>query len=58
MNQPDLDRWTTAFALVAFLGLFLAPLLLTQAGQQKHQIRYVVAILILFSVVLVYYALY
>lgn len=58
MNKPDLDQWTTAFALMAFLGLFLAPLLLKQAGQRRHQIRYVVAILVLFSIVLVYYVLY
>ncbi|GAB4004413.1 hypothetical protein GCM10028808_02100 [Spirosoma migulaei] len=58
MNKPDLDQWTTAFALIAFLGLFLAPLLLKQAGQRRHQIRYVVAILVLFSIVLVYYVLY
>ncbi|MVM36600.1 helix-turn-helix domain-containing protein [Spirosoma sp. HMF3257] len=58
MNKPDLDQWTTAFALIAFLGLFMAPLLLKQAGQQKHQIRYIVAILVLFSLVLIYYVLY
>ncbi|MVM28993.1 helix-turn-helix domain-containing protein [Spirosoma sp. HMF4905] len=58
MNKPDLDQWTTAFALMAFLGLFMAPLLLKQAGQQKHQIRYIVAILVLFSIVLIYYVLY
>lgn len=58
MNQPDLDHWTTAFAFMAFLGLFLAPILLLQAGQRKRQIRYIVAILVLFSVVLIYYVLY
>jgi AraC-like DNA-binding protein len=58
MKEPSLDHWTTAFALVAFLGLFIAPLLYSQAGQRKSQVRYVVAILVLFSVVLLYYVLW
>ncbi|WP_165903808.1 hypothetical protein [Hymenobacter gummosus] len=39
MKQPNLDQWTTGFALVAFLGFFVAPLLYSQAGQRKDQIR-------------------
>ncbi|MBD2701914.1 helix-turn-helix domain-containing protein [Spirosoma sp. BT702] len=58
MNQPDLDQWTTAFGLMALLGIFLTPFLLKQAGPQRHQIRYVAAILVLFSLVLFYYVLY
>ncbi|WP_210517128.1 helix-turn-helix domain-containing protein [Hymenobacter terricola] len=58
MKEPNLDQWTTGFALVAFLGLFIAPLLYSQAGQRKTQVRYVVTILVLFSVVLLYYVLW
>jgi AraC-like DNA-binding protein len=58
MKEPNLDQWTTAFALVAFLGLFIAPLLYSQASQRKHQVGYVVAILVLFSTVLLYYVLW
>ncbi|QHJ05833.1 helix-turn-helix domain-containing protein [Hymenobacter busanensis] len=58
MKEPNLDQWTTGFALVAFLGLFMAPLLYSQAGQRKGQIGYVVAILALFSAVLLYYVLW
>jgi AraC-like DNA-binding protein len=58
MKQPNLDQWTTGFALVAFLGLFVAPLLYSQAGQRKTQVSYVVAILTLFSATLLYYVLW
>ncbi|HEX8330366.1 MAG TPA: helix-turn-helix domain-containing protein [Hymenobacter sp.] len=58
MKEPNLDQWSTGFALIAFLGLFIAPLLYSQAGQRKAQVRYVVAIVALFSGVLLYYVLW
>ncbi|MCC3159541.1 AraC family transcriptional regulator [Hymenobacter sp. 15J16-1T3B] len=58
MKQPNLDQWTTGFALVAFLGLFVAPLLYLQAGRRHAAVGYVVAILTLFSVTLLYYVLW
>jgi AraC-like DNA-binding protein len=57
MKEPTLDQWTTGFGLVAFLGLFVAPLLYSQAGQRKAQVGYVVA-MVLFSLVLLYYVLW
>lgn len=58
MKEPNLDHWTTAFAVIAFLGLFVAPLLLSQAGQRKSQVRYIVGIVVLFSIMLIYYVLF
>ncbi|RAK63492.1 helix-turn-helix domain-containing protein [Hymenobacter edaphi] len=58
MKQPNLDQWTTGFALVAFLGLFVAPLLYLQAGRRHAPVGYVVAILTLYSLTLLYYVLW
>ncbi|TLM89615.1 helix-turn-helix domain-containing protein [Hymenobacter jeollabukensis] len=58
MKQPNLDQWTTGFALVAFLGLFVAPLLYLQAGRRHTPVGYVAAILTLFSLTLLYYVLW
>jgi AraC-like DNA-binding protein len=58
MNEPNLDQWTTSFTLVAFLGFFITPLLMSQAGQRRSQVRYIAAILVSFSVLLLYYVLF